>query len=251
MYTSMKAFLRLLFCASLFIASCNTQADTRQKALKKAQGYIKQGMLSTAYFTLDSVLLSNPSTDTAYYLHADLQQATDTKLLEAHASKVANEKDGWQRLTKDGYTSTDFGLHFPSSMGFMKTQLLAMKAQMPRLAAQREKDRKQAAVAAAEVMDKQAKLAVENEVLLEAENYEKRGKVEAGLRETFLDQGMDVEVKVSGKRRSRITLTYALMGAVMSHQMKKAGNIDALLDLGFKEVVLADGYDYRTIWRRK
>ncbi len=41
------------------------------------------------------------------------------------------------------------------------------------------------------------------------------------------------------------------MNAVWSYKLNQAGSINTLLELGFKKIILTDGYDYKTTWTRK
>lgn len=85
-------------------------------------------------------------------------------------------------------------------------------------------------------------------VALEAENRRAYAKV---LRELFLDQGLDIEVRVTGSRAERLKLTYVLFNDVWSHRFNKDGLIDQWLGMGFEKIDLDDGYDYHIVWSRK
>ena len=64
----------------------------------------------------------------------------------------------------------------------------------------------------------------------------------------WLDRGMDVDVKVSGKNNTRLTLTHVLFSDVWAHKFKKEGDLQGWKDLGFKRVDLRDGFDYHVYW---
>jgi hypothetical protein len=64
----------------------------------------------------------------------------------------------------------------------------------------------------------------------------------------WLDRGMDVDVKVSGKNNTRLTLTHVLFSDVWAHKFKKEGDLQAWRDLGFKRVDLRSGFDYHVYW---
>jgi len=82
-----------------------------------------------------------------------------------------------------------------------------------------------------------------------AENERSARKAYAELlRNRFLDQGLDINVRVDGRNSDRITLTFALFNAVWAHRMQKDGLLDELRGLGFKRVNLTDGYDYAVYW---
>jgi hypothetical protein len=79
-----------------------------------------------------------------------------------------------------------------------------------------------------------------------------RRSQESVLRDHFLDQGMDIKVKVSGENATVVTLTYILFSDVWAHKLKKSGGLaDQLFDMGFKRIYLKDGNDYNTYIYRK
>lgn len=43
-------------------------------------------------------------------------------------------------------------------------------------------------------------------------------------------------------------MTYVLFTDVWSHQFGKSGNLETMKELGFKKVVMTDGYDYNVYW---
>lgn len=67
--------------------------------------------------------------------------------------------------------------------------------------------------------------------------YEKR------LRTHFLDEGMDVRVRVSGGRADRLTMNYVLFNAVWAHNFQKGTLIEEVKSLGFKRVDMSNGYE--------
>jgi hypothetical protein len=258
----MKALYLVLIAAAVLL-SCSQQDTSasvdapskgqlakRARTLHKGQYLIKQNKLSAAYDTLSASLMIAPSEDTLYFLHNDLSKMLSPNEVERQARALDKVKGGWA-FVKDGkYDARTSGLHFEGSAAIMSRLLLEMRPQLPALSKAHAREKLEAQAQAKKQAKAEARLAAQQQAAIDAENYEKRGKVAAQLRETFLDNNMDVEVKVSGKNRSRITLTYALMGAVLEHKMEKEGNISTLLDLGFKEVELTDGYDFDRVWRR-
>jgi pyruvate/2-oxoglutarate dehydrogenase complex dihydrolipoamide acyltransferase (E2) component len=81
-----------------------------------------------------------------------------------------------------------------------------------------------------------------------AANLAARRLTESMLRERYLDAGLDIKVKVSGKNAERIKLTYALFSDVWSHRMSKDGSVIELCNLGFKRIEMSDGYDWGIYW---
>lgn len=85
---------------------------------------------------------------------------------------------------------------------------------------------------------------------------EKRAKAKAGsdtrkgyaglARNAFLDQGMDVKVRVHGPNNTYITLTNVLIGEVWVHNFKKSAMFREMRELGFERIYYKDGYDYST-----
>jgi hypothetical protein len=92
--------------------------------------------------------------------------------------------------------------------------------------------------------NERVRLAREQERERQAEMIEKRRAVGRLLRERFLDNSMDVKVRVTGKNADRIQLEWVLFNDVWSHRLRKEGIIGELCDGGFKRVDLDDGYDW-------
>lgn len=66
--------------------------------------------------------------------------------------------------------------------------------------------------------------------------------------EDFLKKGMDVTVRVGGKKNTTLTISYVLMGRPTVYNLiNDPDYIDRLKKLGFKVVVFTDGYDHT--WR--
>jgi hypothetical protein len=68
------------------------------------------------------------------------------------------------------------------------------------------------------------------------------------LREHYLDQSLDIEVTVSGNAKDRITLKFALFGAVWAHKFQQGEVLGEMRRLGFTRVDMTDGYDYSVYW---
>lgn len=80
---------------------------------------------------------------------------------------------------------------------------------------------------------------------------ELRIKTQTTLRNSYLNSGADIKVKVHGKNKDRITLTYVLFNDVWAHKMSKTDMLDNLQKLGFKRVTLSDNYKYKVYWTFK
>ena len=61
------------------------------------------------------------------------------------------------------------------------------------------------------------------------------------LRTHFLDEGMDIRVRVSGTRADRLTMEYILFNAVWVHNFQKGSLIDEIKLLGFRRVDMRNG----------
>jgi len=68
------------------------------------------------------------------------------------------------------------------------------------------------------------------------------------LRQRYLDQNMDIEVKVSGKDKERLTLKFVLFNAVWTNKVEKGSLLAEMRGLGFKRVDMTDGFDYHVFW---
>lgn len=105
-----------------------------------------------------------------------------------------------------------------------------------------------------QAQEKQARIAVEDQeekddqakaqsLAIERRSYAKV------LRNNFLDNNLDVNVEVSGKNATHLTLKYVLFGAVWARKLQTGGTIagNSLEDwheMGFTKISLTDGYDY-------
>jgi hypothetical protein len=81
-----------------------------------------------------------------------------------------------------------------------------------------------------------------------AANRAKRADLQGVLRESFLDRGLDIKVRVTGKNHDRLKLTYVLFNDVWSHRMQKEGLISQWCSMGFQRIDLTDGYDWGVYW---
>lgn len=85
--------------------------------------------------------------------------------------------------------------------------------------------------------------AVMNKNILENEAIERK-EYETTLRNNFLDNNLNIRVKVSGKNNTKITLTYPLFNEVWFRKFETEGHFDKLAGKGFKKITLTDNYDY-------
>jgi len=63
-------------------------------------------------------------------------------------------------------------------------------------------------------------------------------------RNKFLDDGLDIKVRVHGPDNTTMTLTYPLFDAVWAHKMKQGDLVQQVGQEGFKKVLLTDGHDW-------
>jgi hypothetical protein len=98
--------------------------------------------------------------------------------------------------------------------------------------------------AAAEAKHKEA----EAQKALREEGVSARREMAERMRTSFLDSGLDIKVKTSGRYADRITFEYVLFNDVWSHRFQKEGVIGQLRTAGFKRIDLTDGYDWHVYW---
>lgn len=79
----------------------------------------------------------------------------------------------------------------------------------------------------------------------------KRAKYEKLARESFLDKGWDIKVRVHGPDNKYITFTWALMGDVFIHNFEKSPMFDEMYKLGFRRIYYKDDYNFSkyTYWK--
>jgi hypothetical protein len=231
----------ILLLLSLTLYQCSRH-DDRPARFRRAYKLAHAGQLEKANDALDSMDLVSPGVpDSASLLSEDLKSIFDKESIQNLALEIDAAKQ-WDKLEQGAYLTESLGLH--SSLELAKPYLLKIKPQIPSLnhiARQKEKQQE-----ASRKKSEKERLAAEKR-----EPITKREAAAAGLRELYLDNRQDVKISLSGKDKTIITLSYILIGDVWEHEMNKAGNIDALLDLGFKKVILTNGYDYRKVWSRK
>jgi len=68
------------------------------------------------------------------------------------------------------------------------------------------------------------------------------------LQNNYYDKGMNIKVSLSGKHKTRLKLTFALIDEVWVHHFKKSGSLAELQKLHFKRVTLSDGYKFGRYW---
>ena len=64
----------------------------------------------------------------------------------------------------------------------------------------------------------------------------------------FLEQGIDVEVTVSGREHRSITLRSVLVGKVFVYHFEHSGLLSELKGMGFTHIVVTDGYGSSWRW---
>lgn len=68
------------------------------------------------------------------------------------------------------------------------------------------------------------------------------------LRTRYLDNYLDIKVRVSGSKADRITLEYVLFNDVWARKLQTEGALDTLREKGFKRIDMTNGYDYHVYW---
>jgi hypothetical protein len=71
------------------------------------------------------------------------------------------------------------------------------------------------------------------------------------LRQRYLDDNLDIKVRVTGRESERITLEFALFNDVWANKMRKGDLLDEMRRLGFKRMDMTDNYDYHVYWDLK
>lgn len=64
------------------------------------------------------------------------------------------------------------------------------------------------------------------------------------VRNKFLDDGLDIKVRVHGPDNTTMTLSYPLFDAVWAHKMKQGDLVQQVGQEGFKKVLLTDGNEW-------
>lgn len=82
----------------------------------------------------------------------------------------------------------------------------------------------------------------------EAAAADKRRAYADTLRTLFLDQGLDIKVRSSGRNAERLELRFVLFNDVWTHRFQKDGMVEQWQGLGFERVDVKDGYDYHRYW---
>jgi len=71
-----------------------------------------------------------------------------------------------------------------------------------------------------------------------------RASYQNTLRGHFLDQNLDIKVRVHGPNNKYLTLTFVLFNDVWVHNFQKGELIKEVKALGFEKIYFKDGYDY-------
>lgn len=79
---------------------------------------------------------------------------------------------------------------------------------------------------------------------IEANLASERKDYETTLKNSFLDNNLNIKVKVSGKDNTIITLTYPLFNEIWFRKFETQGHFDKLASKGFKKIILTDNYNY-------
>jgi hypothetical protein len=92
---------------------------------------------------------------------------------------------------------------------------------------------------AQDITDKAAKAKATKDAVAARKEYA------AMLRERFLDKGYDIKVATDGTNADQLKLSFALFDDVWTHNfMKPDGIASEALGMGFKRVIITDGYNY-------
>jgi hypothetical protein len=99
-------------------------------------------------------------------------------------------------------------------------------------------------IAALEKKKGQAERKLEAEMKKQQEQKEQlaRELYAATLQEHYYDEGLDIKVSVEGKDSTTLRLKYVLFTDVWIHHFKKSPQIQEQAALGFKKVILSDGF---------
>lgn len=141
---------------------------------------------------------------------------------------LASAQDAFRR--KDYETANAMAVHAETNGADAAATARILKIAGPKIEAQRKKVTSEALIA-----DRQ----------LRAATREAMGVV---IRDRFLNGGLDIKVRVSGKNSDRVNLTYVLFSDVWSHRFHKDGFIMELCNAGFRRVEMEDGYDWGVVF---
>lgn len=76
-----------------------------------------------------------------------------------------------------------------------------------------------------------------------------RGIFAKELENHYLDKGINADVTTSGPGKTSLRIKWALVSKVTAHQLGKNGDFwESMRKLGFKKVVMTDGYDESFSW---
>jgi hypothetical protein len=155
---------------------------------------------------------------------SQLNAAIKERCADAHAAAAA-------KSLKDGNaTAARQALGFAAAEGISSQRRERIEAPLKRAEAAAEKKRRAAEATAGIVL---------------REAYAK------ALRQRYLDSNLDIDVRVSGSKRDRITLEFALFNAVWANKVQQGELLDEMRKLGFTRVDMTDNYDYHVRWDLK
>lgn len=78
---------------------------------------------------------------------------------------------------------------------------------------------------------------------------ENRKDYQGILRNTFLDKGLDIQVKISGNDNSVLNLEFPLFNDVWFRKFESEGFFRKWTELGFTEIVLTNNYNYTKTYK--
>ncbi|MBA9078329.1 hypothetical protein [Rufibacter quisquiliarum] len=236
-----KLLLLFLSMACFALESCQPNPEELNKEseslLDSARKYFAEGNLDSA------TIMAKRAQSKYEHLIKDKNRATPfLEDLENYQS-VDFKKDAFYNMTREQYDSLKKGF-------FVKKYLNDSLLNMAFIGAL-YKDKAQWANIQNKKKDEEiaeAKAEAERINTLRAEGKVKRKSLEGELRNAFLDQGLDIKVKVTGKENDRLILTYVLFNDVWFRRFEKEGLFDGWHEQGFNRVDLKDGYNRYHKW---
>mgnify|MGYP000960687509 CR=1 FL=1 len=86
----------------------------------------------------------------------------------------------------------------------------------------------------------------ETRPLTAAEKRSMRDAYASRLQNNFYDKNMNIKVRVQGRNKDRLHLTYILFNEVWVHHFQKGSLINEIESMGFKKVILSQGRYYQS-----
>jgi hypothetical protein len=76
-----------------------------------------------------------------------------------------------------------------------------------------------------------------------------RARFAAQLDTSYLEDGMDVKVRVQGKENTTLLIEYPLVNRVTAYQFSKSGTLwSDLKRFGFRKLIIGDGFESQWSW---